>query len=55
MIKVIILCRIMLTYAANVFDGFVQNNRAIFCRGHCTVVAKIQRGQRTVRPSYDHH
>ena len=58
MLKVIILCRIMLTYAANVhvyYDRSVQNNRGIFCRGRCTVVAKVQRGQRTVRPSYDRH
>ena len=48
--------RIMLTYAANVYyDGSVHNNRGIFCRGRCTVVAKVQRGQRTVRPSYDRH
>ena len=58
MLKVIIilLCRIimiMLTYAANVHDGSVQNNRGVFCRGRCTAVAKVQRGQRTVRPSYE--
>ena len=38
-------------YAANVYDGSVQNNRGIFCIGRCTVVAKVQRGQRTVRPT----
>ena len=43
----------MLTYAANVYDGSVQNNGEFFCRGRCTVVAKVQRGQCTVRPSYD--
>ena len=42
----------MLTYAANVYDGSVQNNRGIFCIGRCTVlVAKVQRGQRAVRPT----
>ena len=30
MLKVIILCGIMLTYAANVYDGSVQNNRGFF-------------------------
>ena len=49
MLKVFILCHIMLTYAANVY-GSVQNNRGIFCRGRCTVVAKVQLDQRTVRP-----
>ena len=53
MLKVIIFCRIMLTYAANVHDGSVQNNRGVLCRGRCTAVAKVQRGQRTVRPSYE--
>ena len=56
MLKVIILCPIMLTCAANINNNAsVQNNRGIFCRGRCTVVAKVQRGQRTVRPtcSYD--
>ena len=39
-------------YAANVYDGSVQNNRGFFI-GRCTVVlvAKVQRGQRTVRPT----
>ena len=31
------------TYAANVYDCSVQNNRGIFCRRRCTVVAKVQR------------
>ena len=26
------------------YDGSVQNNKGIFCRGRCTVVAKVQRG-----------
>ena len=56
-LKVIIVCRIMPTYAANVhvYDGTVQNNRGFFCRGRCTVVAKVKRGQRTVRHSHDRH
>ena len=33
MLKVFIICRIMLTNAANVYDGSVQNNRGIFVEG----------------------
>ena len=50
-----VLCRIMLTYDANVYNGSVHKNRGIFCKGRCTVVGKVQWGQRTVRPSYDRH
>ena len=56
MLKVIILCRIMLTYAANVLCIMMVLCKIAgeyFCRGRCTVVVEVQWGQRTVRPSYD--
>ena len=59
MLKVIILCRIMLTYCMLLMYMMVlcKIPGELFCRGRCTVVAKVQRGQRTIRPtcSYDRH
>ena len=52
MLKLIKLCPIILTYAANVqvYDGSVQNNRGVFCRGRCTS-SKCSMGS-THRPTY---